>query len=145
MVRTDGSGITDIETGLPIAENPVFRPSDGQQMAFRGQATDGTWGIYLIGRDGTNMQRLDLDPGLRERPDYYAENRDDYFHAAAWSPDGTRLMYYTLEPDPTSPAGPGFRIHIADVSAAGAVTADRKLEFDRSADDEFERVVVAAW
>ncbi len=50
-------------------------------------------------------------------------------------------MYHTLEPDPTSPAGPGFRIHIADVSATGAISNERKLEFDRSADDEFN----AAW
>ena len=50
-------------------------------------------------------------------------------------------MYYTLEPDATSPAGPGLRIHIADVSATGAVTADRKLEFERSADDELN----ASW
>ena len=87
MVRADGSGTFDIDTGLPIAENPVFRPSDGQQMTFRGQATDGTWGIYLIARDGTNMQRLALDPGF-ETDDHYAENRDYYFFAGAWSPDG---------------------------------------------------------
>ena len=50
-------------------------------------------------------------------------------------------MYYTLEPDPTSPAGPGLRIHVADVSATGAVTADRKLEFEPTADDELN----ASW
>lgn len=136
MVKTDGSGYTDIKTGLNAADNPIFRPSDGGQVAFRGMSTDGTWGIYMIDRDGANMQRLDLDPGFATDPEY-AVNSDNYFYGPTWSPDGTRLLYYTLEPDPESPAGPGFRVHLADVSAAGAVTHDKKLEFARTADDEF--------
>ncbi len=106
MVSTDGSGFTDIKTGLNAADNPVFRPSDGQQLAFRGLARDGTQGIYLIGRDGSNMERLDLDPGFASDPSY-SENIDAYFHAAAWSPDGSQLLYYTLEPDSSSPAARG--------------------------------------
>src|SRR4051812_16207775 len=70
IVRTDGSGSTDIDTGLLAAENPIFRPSDGKEITFRGQATDRTWGIYVIGRDGSNMLRLDLDPGFAADPEY---------------------------------------------------------------------------
>jgi Tol biopolymer transport system component len=140
MVRADGSGSTEIDTGLPNAENPVWRPVDGGQLAFRGKDTTATWGIYLMDRSGTAPVRLDLDPGFKS-DSYYGENFDYYFQSAAWSPDGSKLMYHTLEPDPTSPAGPGFRIHVADIDAAGNVTAERKLEFDRSADDEFN----AAW
>ena len=140
MVRTDGSGSTVVHTGLAVAENPVWRPIDGRQLAFRGQDTTGTHGIYLMDRSGTAPVHLDLDTGFKDDP-YYGENADYYFQSTAWSPDGTKLMYHTLEPDPTSPAGPGFRIHIADVSATGDVTAERKFEFDRSADDEFN----AAW
>ena len=55
-----------------------------------------------------------------------------------WSPDGTRLVYHTLEALPAASApNPGFRIHVADVDAAGTVTADTRLEFDPLADDEF--------
>lgn len=140
MVASDGGGSTDIRTGLLGAWNPVFRPAGGGQMAFRGQATDLTWGIYLIDRDGANLRRLELDPGF-EADDSYATNRDYYFESPAWSPDGTRLMYHTLEPDSSSVAGPGFRIHIADVSAAGSVTSERTLEYDPSSDDEY----AAAW
>lgn len=140
MVDAVGGGSTDIRTGLMVAENMVFRPSDGQQMTFRGQAGDGTWGLYLINQDGSNMLRLDLDPGFQDDA-FYAENSDYYFGSPSWSPDGTKLMYSTLEPDPTSPEGPGYRIHVADVSATGVVTGERTLEFDRSADDEWD----AAW
>jgi Tol biopolymer transport system component len=140
MVRADGSGSTVVHTGLAVAENPVWRPVDGRQLAFRGEDTTATWGVYVMDRTGTTPVHLDLDAGFKDDP-YYTENFDYYFQSVAWSPDGTKLMYHTLEPDPTSPAGPGFRIHIADIDHSGAVTAERKLEFDRSADDEFS----AAW
>src|SRR4051794_18817604 len=89
-------------TSRPASPRPStrsFRPSDGRQVTFRGKATDGTWGLYVIGRDGSGLTRLDLDPGFATDENYDI-NAD----------------YYTLEPDPTSIAGPGFRIHIADVS-----------------------------
>ncbi len=140
LARADGSGSTDIDTGLTAAEAPVWRPSDGRQLAFRGKDATGTWGIYLMNRSGTTPLHLDLDPGFKADP-YYGENFDYYFQSPAWSPDGSKLMYHTLEPDPSSPAGPGFRIHIADIDRAGAVTNDRSLEFDIGADDEFQ----AAW
>jgi len=140
MVRADGSGSTDIDTGLAGVEGPVWRPLDGRQLAFRGRDATGTWGIYLIDRRGSAPVHLDLDQGFKADP-FYVENAQFYFGSPAWSPDGSRLMFHTLEPDPSSPAGPGFRIHIADIDATGGVTADRTLEFDRQADDEF----AAAW
>lgn len=140
MVRADGSGTTVIDTGLAVAENPVWRPADGRQLAFRGQDTTGTFGIYLMDRSGTAPVHLDLDAGFKDDP-YYGENVEFYFQSVTWSPDGSKLMYHTLEPDPTSPAGPGYRIHTADVTATGTIGNERKLEFDRSADDEFN----AAW
>jgi Tol biopolymer transport system component len=139
MARADGSGATNIDTGLVAAEATIWRPLDGGQLAFRGRDTTGTWGIYLMDGSGSAPIHLDLDPGF-EADQSYAENSQYYFQSAAWSPDGSKLMFHTLEPDPSSPAGPGFRIHIADVSATGAIGNERKLEFDRSADDEFNAV-----
>ena len=136
MVAADGSGSTDIKTGLVAAEDPLFRPMDGGQILFRGKAANGAWGLYVMNRDGTNLRLLELDPGLAA-DDGYAEGADYYFRDPSWSPDGNRLMYHTLELDPASPEETGFRIHITDISSAGAVTADRRLEFDRAADDEF--------
>ncbi len=86
------------------------------------------------------MVRLELDPGF-ENDEFYAVNSDYYFQAPAWSPDGRRLAYHTLEPDPTAPAGPGFRIHVAVMGDGATVIEDKKLEFNRQADDEW----VATW
>jgi hypothetical protein len=140
MVRTDGSGSTVVHTGLNVAENPVWRPVDGRQLAFRGQNTIGRWGLYLMDRSGSAPVRLDHLPGFIADPSY-DEDVDSYFRSAAWSPDGSRLMYQTLDPDHVSPAGPGLRMHIAYIDHAGAVIADRSLKFDEGADDEFQ----AAW
>lgn len=143
MVAADGSGATDIQTGLAAAVNPIFRPPDGRQLTFRGRGTDAVWGIYVIDRDGMNLQRLDLDPGFQSDP-YYAQNMDYYFNRPTWSPDGRRLVYDTLEPAPTSPAGPGFRLHVADIDSEGTVLADRVREFDPTADDEFAPAMLAS-
>ena len=55
MARADGSGETVLSTGLTAAINPIFRPPDGNQILIRGHASDGTWGLYLMGRDGSNL------------------------------------------------------------------------------------------
>lgn len=143
MVAADGSGVTDIQTGLAAALNPIFRPPDGRQLTFRGRGSDAVWGLYVIDRDGSNLQRLDLDPGFASDP-YYAQNMGDYFNNPAWTADGRRLLYDTLEPAPTSPAGPGLRIHVADVDSDGTVLADRIREFDPTADDEFAPALLAS-
>jgi Tol biopolymer transport system component len=140
IVRADGSGSSVIDApGVTHVENPIWRP-DGRWLTFRGEDTTNTWGIYLMKPDGSGLIRLALDPGF-DRDEHYATDRDDYFHNPVWSPDGSMLAFHTLEPDPTSPAGPGFRIHLAEVSDAGVVSHERILEFKREDDDEFS----AAW
>lgn len=139
LLSTDGGPTQVIPTGLAETEAVVFRPPDGRQLTFRGKDLDGTWGLYVIDRDGTGLTRLALDKGFQGDP-YYPENSDYYFIGPTWSPDGRTLAFHTLEPDPTSPAGPGFRIHLASLDAKGAVTDETTLEFDRSHDDEYAPV-----
>jgi Tol biopolymer transport system component len=143
LIAADGSGATDIQTGLAVAENPIFRPPDGRQLTFRGRSTDAVWGIYVIDRDGTNLQRLDLDPGFQADL-FYDLNSGYYFNRPSWSADGRLLLYDTLEPAPTSPAGPGFRLHVAEVGPDGAVVSDRMREFDPTVDDEFGAALLAS-
>ncbi|MEW5989943.1 MAG: hypothetical protein AB1736_01180 [Chloroflexota bacterium] len=136
IVATDGSGSTSIETGLDVVRNPIFRPPAGDQLTFEGWGQAGERGIYLVNLDGTGLIRLELDPGY-QADEFYALNRDYYFQAPSWAASGSRLAYPTLEPDPVSPAGPGFRVHIAEVGPSGDVTSEEILEFDPAMDDEF--------
>ena len=137
FVDAETGATQEIDSGLAAVDNLIWRPPDGAQLTMRGRDAKTTqWGIFQLDRDGTGLQQLDLDPGYRSDPTY-ATDWFSYFNGPTWSADGTRLLYYQPEPDPSSPAGPGFRNHIATVDATGTVTDDRTLEFDRSMDDEF--------
>jgi hypothetical protein len=141
LVRTDGSGSSTIVTGLAGVDFAAFRPPSGGQISFRATDTAGDVGFYLVNRDGTGQIRVAFDPGFQEDP-YYDENRQFYMNDLAWDSTGTHAAFHTLEPAPDSPAGPGFRIHLADVDAAGTVRNERILEFDPGADDEFSAIFI---
>jgi hypothetical protein len=134
VVPTDGSPSTTLDLGMPV-QVPIHRPGHDDQILFKGKDANGDWGFFLVGRDGRDPKRLDLDAGFQSDADYVT-NRDFYFNGAVWASDGRRLLYYTLEPDPGSPAGPGFRIHLAEIGPAGEVLSDRILTSDPSHDDE---------
>ena len=141
MVRADGGGETMLTTGLSQSLNPMFRPPNGDQILIRGQATDGPWGFYLMASDGSNLQRLALDPGFETDP-AYQQNRDNYFWGGAWSPDGRALLYHTPEPKALSTGGLGFRIHMATIGPKGEVLSDKVLVLDAPHDDEFDAAFV---
>ena len=137
LVRTDGSGghILDLD-GMP-AGTPTFRPPDGHQLLIRGLAHGQVgmdWGLYLVDLDGSNLTHIDLAPGFTEQPDYNI-NRDYYFLSPAWSPDGARIAFHTLEP---AEPDPGFRIHVATIGATGAVSDEQVLEYLTTSSDEFQ-------
>jgi len=136
MVRTDGGGSSVIETDLELVESPTFRPPDGAQITFKGRDANGDMGIYQIGRDGSGIVRLELDPGFQTDLFYYL-NKPYYFNDPVWDPTGATLLYHTLEPAPGAVTGPGFRLHVADVDPAGVVAGERIVEFDPLTDDEF--------
>jgi len=119
------------------AQQPAFRPG-GQQLVFRGQPDGGPWGLYLVGVDGTGAVHLALDPGFQGDASYsQADNAEYYFLEPAWSPDGSRLAFHTLEE--TSAPGdldPGFRVHVAVVDAEGGVWKEVILPVEASIDDE---------
>ena len=118
-----------------VIDQPVFRPTTGSQIAFLGREGP-DHGIYLVNQDGTNLQKLDLDSGYR-LDENYEINKCCYFWSMSWSPTGDRLLYTTLEPAPGSPAGDGFRNHLATIDADGKVVSDELLEFDAATDDEY--------
>lgn len=136
MIQADGSGSTPLETGLQRVERPIFRPPDGATLTFRGTANGTDWGLYQMHRDGSDLVKLELDPGFLE-DQFYGENAPYYFLDHTWDPTGQRLLFHTLEPAPGAPAGPGFRLHLADVDVNGTVTDELILDFDAEMDDEF--------
>ena len=138
IIPTDGGDPATHDIGVFI-DQPVFRPTTGSQVAFLGKVGEDR-GIYLVGRDGSNLVKLDLDPGY-ELDENYDVDKCCYFWAMSWSPTGDRLLYTTLEPAPGSPAGAGFRNHLATIGSTGNVISDEILEFDAATDDEF----VGAW
>lgn len=141
LVRADGSGFSAIDTGLAGVGDATFRPLNGAQLSFRATSTAGDLGFYLVNRDGSGQVHLALDPGFQDDP-YYDENRTYYFNDLAWDGTGTHVVFHTLEPDPVSIAGPGFRIHTADIDEAGAVSNERILEFGSSDDDEYSAMFI---
>ena len=126
IVNADGSGSQVLE-GIVPADYASWRP-DGRQMAFRGQASDGTPGIYLADADGANIRRLDL-PGQLPSVGSYG--------ALRWSPDGTQFTYMA---DSSDIAGLDWQIHVVDVDADGGVV-DHPLQFVPGSTDE----VLPAW
>jgi hypothetical protein len=135
IVPADGSHPTTLDLGMEI-QVPIHRPTHPDQILLRGKDTAGDWGLFLVGRDGKDARRLDLDQGF-QNDDHYDQDRDYYFQGQTWSSDGSKLMYYSLEPAPSSPAGPGYRTHIATIGPSGDVIEDKIFEFESSADDEW--------
>jgi Tol biopolymer transport system component len=83
-ISSDGSGfrILDVATA---ANSPVWSP-DGSRIAFvgwpsstSGEVQDGNRDIYVVGADGSHLQRLTTSAADDETPE--------------WSPDGSRLAY----------------------------------------------------
>lgn len=139
---TPSLSMVDVATGsstvLPIGvavDQVAFRPADGSQLVVRGQELDGTWGLYVVNVDGTDLRRLELDPGFQDNSTY-SINADHFFLDPAWSPDGTRLAFHTLS-EVLADVDPGFRVHVADVDRAGAVTSEIILNPGIAIDDEF--------
>lgn len=132
IVPIDGSGGRRIASDMP-AMSPSWRPPDGKQILFRGQA-QGRWGFYLVDVDGGEPIRLEID-GERIQGGGYDLNWP------AWSPTGDRLAYHTLVPLPASQLKtPGFRIEVATLAPDGTIVTRLPLEFSPIADDELNPV-----
>ena len=116
---------------------PSLRPD---QLAFRGQAPDGTWGMYLVRTDGGAPTHLDLDPGLRAGHETTGSTSSTTSSRRPGRRTARRLAYHTLE-ESTMDGDPGFRVRVADIDAAGVVTAETLLAPEPAIDDEFD----AAW
>ena len=139
LVDTKTGAATPLDLGMP-AEQAAFRPPNGDQLVFRGRADDGSWGLYLVDSDGSDVVPLELDQGFRDDRNY-GINADYYFLEPAWSADGRRLAFHTLEESTGFDADPGFRLHVALLDDLNGVRAEAPLLPADDVDDEFP----AAW
>jgi Tol biopolymer transport system component len=138
LVPTDGGSPRTILPELDV-DAVAWRPPDGAQLVVRAKnaARVEPLVLSLVNRDGTGLTALDLDPGYT-RDAYYSLNIAYYFMSPAWSPDGSRLAFHTLE-DVFGPGDPdpGWRVHVASVSPSGEVSGETTFNADPSIDDEF--------
>ena len=115
MNLTRGSGFDNTE--------PAFSP-DGAHVAFRSERDGG--GIYVMGATGESVHRV-ADGGF----------------APSWSPDGSSLVYTTIDqPDPYHLGTPG------DVLTVEVQTGKKRKLFDGSATEEkdvFKNAVAPTW
>jgi Tol biopolymer transport system component len=79
VMNVDGTGL-GVLTETQNNSNPAWSP-DGTKIAFT-STREGTYHIYTMNADGTNVQRLAVND-----PDLLSEDH------AAWSPDGTRIAF----------------------------------------------------
>jgi Tol biopolymer transport system component len=105
IARTDGSGITDLNVGMP-ADEPTFRPPDGREILFIGRGTD--VGLFTFDRSTNQTHQI-----------VKVEHEFD-LAGASWSPDGSKIAYWTWD---GLANGLTAKSHV--VNADG--TADREL------------------
>jgi Tol biopolymer transport system component len=89
IVEADGSGSTILKLPFP-ARDPVWRPPDGRELAVRGSFRGRTQ-LFVVASDGSSYRPIG-PPGAG----LFIENVWEH-QGAAWSPDGTRLAYNSID------------------------------------------------
>jgi len=78
-MNADGTGVTLINPPTPAAAYPVWSP-DGTKIVFASN-NSGTWDIWTMNQDGTNINNIITDPSLGDEK------------IPCWSPDGTKIAF----------------------------------------------------
>jgi Tol biopolymer transport system component len=84
LMRPDGGGVVDL--GMP-GEVATWS-TDGKAIAFASHPGDGNWAVWTMRRDGSGRRQL-THPVLRPPAGAHGDA------PAAWSPDGSRILYST--------------------------------------------------
>jgi len=109
LQAADGT-LRRLTNGLPAA-SPTWSP-DGRQIAFVSQLSSGSYDLYVVNADGSNLRNLTQNPGVS-----LANNPTIIVSSPTWSSDGKEIVFasgpdgsselYTISPD----SGPAQLIH----------------------------------
>ena len=123
IVQADGSGSVVLEM-LPFpAIHPVWRPPDGRELAVRG-SVKGRAQLFVVASDGSSWHPIG-PPGANLFNDYKWDHQ-----GAAWSPDGSRLAYNSIDAAPGAVGYEAvadhaddlrFRVHVIDPDGTNRV------------------------
>ena len=104
LMDWDASNLSPL-VSMGSLQEPAWSP-DGSRIAFNGiDAETGTWDIYVIDRDGSNLRNITNSPHQEHRPAWTRDGSRILFSAAV---DGSEVMY-SINPDGTGrePLGAG--------------------------------------
>jgi Tol biopolymer transport system component len=121
VVNADGSGFREVDLGRAV-DWASWRPG-GRHIAFRGGLGDGTSAAFVADADGSNVRRLPMET-----------SSPTDFEGLGWSPDGAHLSF--MSDGKLGGAAGGWQIGIADIDAAGDMTALRRIKVDPDSRDE---------
>lgn len=84
-MHPDGSAVRNLTQNPGWDINPSWSP-DGAQIAFFSVREGGNRDLFVMGRDGSNPQRLSSSSAF---------NTGAFWNAPVWSPDGESILYPT--------------------------------------------------
>ena len=114
IAEADGSGSRILD--LPFdARYPAWRPPDGRELVVRG-SVDGHAQLFIVASDGSSFREVG-PPGAG----LFADDSWDH-QGPAWSPDGLRLAYNSIDAAPNAD-GYRFQVHIIEPDGTDTVLA----------------------
>jgi len=98
-IRPDGTGLRRV-TRTPVSETEPDWAPNGRSLAYTRGGNACTLGVYAIRTDGTGVHRIWDKPCNDTSP--------------SWAPDGTRVVVYSMGPDPFDHPQEGIWSVLAD-------------------------------
>jgi Tol biopolymer transport system component len=104
IVRADGSGASQVDLGVLVPFEVVWRPPTGDTLLVRASGPDGVMDLYTMRPDGSAVRALGVPS-------------DQLFGAgldlggSTFSPDGSTIAYNSVDRNPATGAS-RFRVHL---------------------------------